>query len=60
MTDSRKFMALANKSHCQIAGTLGQQIKDLIYEQSDKIPLALAVGVLRIVEQELIDEAPKA
>ena len=57
MTDPRRFMAIASKSHSQIAGEIAQQIKDVIYAHSDKIPLALAVGVLRIVEQELLNEA---
>jgi hypothetical protein len=53
----RRFMAVASKSHCQIAGELAQQIKGLLYTYSDRIPLALAVGVLQIVEKELLDEA---
>ena len=57
MTEPRRFMAIASKSHCEIAGDLAQQIKALIYAHSDKIPLALAIGVLRIVEQEIIAEA---
>ena len=56
-SDARKFMAVASKSHCEIAGEMAQQIKDLIYAHSDRIPLALAVGVLRIVEREMLDEA---
>lgn len=49
-------MAVASKPHAQIAGELAQTIKDLIYEQADRIPLALAIGVLRIVEKEILDE----
>jgi hypothetical protein len=57
VTNPRKFMAIASKPHAQIAGELAEAIKVLIYEQADRIPLALAVGVLRIVEKELLDEA---
>jgi len=55
-TVQREFMAVASKPHAQIAGELAQTIKDLIYEQADRIPLALAIGVLRIVEKEILDE----
>lgn len=50
-------MAVASKPHAQIAGELAEQIKQLIYAHADRIPLALAVGVLRIVEKEILDEA---
>jgi len=56
VTEPRKFTAVASKPHAQIAGELGEAIKKLIYEQADKIPLALAIGVLRIVEKEILDE----
>ncbi|MCG7985080.1 MAG: hypothetical protein JAY90_20310 [Candidatus Thiodiazotropha lotti] len=56
-TDPRKFIAIASKSHAEIAGELADQIKETIYAYEDRIPLALAVGVLRIVEQELMDNA---
>lgn len=56
-TTARKFMAVSSKSHCEIAGEMAQQIKDVIYAHSDRIPLALAVGVLRIVERELLEDA---
>lgn len=59
MADPRKFMAIASKPHAQIAGELAEEIKALIYVHADRIPLALAVGVLRIVEQELIEESRK-
>lgn len=51
-----RFMAIASKSHCAIADDLAHQIKALIYEHSDRIPLALAIGVLRIVEREILDD----
>lgn len=52
-----KIAAVASKSHCDIAAELAEQIKAVIYAQSGHVPLALAIGVLRIVERELLDEA---
>jgi hypothetical protein len=60
MTEPRKFMAVASKPHAQVAGELAEAIKQLIYEHSDRIPIALAIGVLRIVEKEILDEAMAA
>jgi hypothetical protein len=57
VTEARKFMAVASKPHAQIAGEMAEAIKHLIYVHSDRIPLALAIGVLRIVEKEILDEA---
>lgn len=57
MAEPHKFMAVASKPHAQIAGELATAIKQLIYQQAERIPLALAIGVLRIVEKELLDEA---
>lgn len=57
MSDPRRFMAVASKSHCEIAGELSERIKAVIHEHDDRIPLALVIGVLRIVEQELIEES---
>lgn len=50
-------MAVASKPHAQIAGELAEAIKQLLYEHAERIPLALAIGVLRIVEKEILDEA---
>jgi hypothetical protein len=58
MTEPRKFMAIASKPHAQIAGELAEEIKQAIYKRADKIPLALAIGVLRIVEKEIMDDQP--
>lgn len=56
MTDPRKFMAIASKPHAQIAGEMALQIKEIIYANADRIPLALAVGVLHIVAKEIMEE----
>ena len=54
-SDPKRFMSIASKPHAQIAAEMADDIKEVIYKHSDKIPLALAVGVLRIVESEIID-----
>lgn len=56
-TDVRRLMAVASKPHAAIAGTLADEIKAAIFKYEGQIPLALAIGVLRIVEKELLDDA---
>ena len=51
------FITASSKPHYQIAGEMAEDVKRIIYEYADKIPLALAIGVLRIVEKELMDES---
>ena len=51
------FKAVASASHAVIAGALAEEISGAIHNYDDQIPLALAIGVLRIVEAELIAEA---
>ena len=53
----RKFMAVTNKTNAELAGELADRVSELIHEYDDRIPLALAIGVLRIVENELIKDA---
>jgi len=55
-TDAFKFASIASKSHSVIAAEMADEIRAVIYSHSGKIPLALAVGVLRVVEQEIIDD----
>lgn len=52
---AQKFMHLANKTQCKIAGEMSQKIKDIILSYEDQIPLALAVGVLEVVKKEIIE-----
>ena len=54
---AHRFMSLASKPHAQIAGDMAEEIKAVIYKHAGAIPLALAIGVLRIVERELLDDA---
>lgn len=52
--DPARFGHLASKSACYKAAEMAERIKAVIHEY-DGIPLALAIGVLRIVEKELIE-----
>ncbi len=56
-TEPVRFMAIASKSHSIIAAEIANDIKAVIYKHADKIPLALAIGVLKIVEKEILDDA---
>ena len=40
----------------EIAGEMAEKIKAVIYEYSDRVPLALAIGVLEIVKTEVMGE----
>lgn len=57
MTTVRKFSAVVGQPHAAIAGTLAEELKAVIFKYEGRIPLALAIGVLRIVEKELLDDA---
>jgi len=59
-TNVRKFMAVASKSQCQMAGELAEEIKAAIYRHAEAMPLPLVLGILRIVERELLDDAERA
>lgn len=40
----------------ELAGEMAERIEAVIYEYADRVPLALAVGVLEIVKRELLEE----
>lgn len=56
-TNPMRFVAVASKPHAQLAGEMADKIKAVIYEYENRVPLALAIGVLRIVEKEILDAA---
>ncbi len=39
----------------ETAGEMADKIMAVVYEYSDRIPLALAIGVLEIVKTEVMD-----
>lgn len=47
---------LASKRSCLKAEEMCEEIKKVIYNYSEEMPLALAVGVLHIVEREILDD----
>ena len=52
-----RFRAIASKPHAEMAGEMADEIKEVIYKYEQKVPLALAIGVLRIVEKEILEAA---
>ena len=49
-------MHMGSKRACRVAAEMADDIKAAIHRHDDTVPLALVLGVLRIVEKELIDE----
>ena len=39
-----------------LTGEMAERIKGVVYEYAGRVPVAAAIGVLRIVEQEILDE----
>lgn len=56
-TNLKLFISKAGKPHAQLAGEMAEEIKSVIYSYEQRVPLALAIGVLRIVEKEIMDNA---
>ena len=55
-TDPHSFMTQASKREALMAADMADQIKEVIYDYAGKVSLALAVGVLRVVEREIMDD----
>lgn len=55
ITTLKLFKSRVSKSHDQLAGDMAAEIKEVIYTYSQRVPLALAIGVLRIVEKEILE-----
>ena len=51
-----KFTVINNttKSQRELAGEMCERIKELVYEYSELVPAALAVGVLEIAKHEIL------
>lgn len=52
-----QFAHMASKSQALIAEKMMNEIKDVIYSYSGEVPLLLAIGVLRLTEREILNEA---
>ena len=59
MTDKPTFLVIkgSNKSSQDLCGELYEKIKELIYSYSDQMPLAAAIGVLYILQSDILREA---
>jgi hypothetical protein len=55
-TSPVKFMSIASKPQSSMLAEMADDIKEAIYKHSDKIPLAMAIGVLEIVKIEILDD----
>jgi len=55
MAKPEDFMNKAAKAQCILAADMAEELSLVISSYVDKVPLALAVGVLRIVEKELME-----
>lgn len=53
-----KFTVIKNTSKTQreLAGEMCERIKELVYEYSELVPAALAVGVLEIAKLEILKD----
>lgn len=52
------FVKIAGMRPEDRSGEMAARIKALVYEYSEKMPVATAVGVLEIVKAEILDETP--
>lgn len=52
-----KFESPAVKAQCEKAAALTQSIKEAVYRFADQVPLATALGCLKLASEELIKEA---
>lgn len=53
-----KFAVITNTSKTQreLAGEMCERIKELVYEYSELVPAALAIGVLEIAKAEILKD----
>lgn len=53
-----KFAVITNTSKTQreLAGEMCDRIKELVYEYSELVPTALAIGVLEIAKAEILKD----
>ena len=54
--DPHLFMTKASKCEALMAADMADEIKEVIYGYAGKVSLALAVGGLRVVEREIMDD----
>lgn len=55
MADIRVFTGGNSPQHV-LAGEMAERIKEVVYEYSDRVSLAAAIGVLAIVQGEIMND----
>lgn len=55
MVDTVKFKVVPGAKQTDLADRMCEEVKAVIYGFSDRVPLALAVGVLEIAKREIMD-----
>ena len=58
MSEVRKFSIVMGDGQTILAlsGEMCEKIKEIVYSYSDRVPAALAIGVLHIAAKEILDE----
>jgi len=58
MSEVRKFSVVMGdgQSILALSGEMCDKIKEVVYLYSDRVPAALAIGVLHIAAKEILDE----
>lgn len=54
---TRLFVATTSKPHTELAEEMCEKLKAVIYEYADRIPFALAIGVIEIAKMEIMEDA---
>ena len=52
----RTFTHSATESQANLAATMSEELKAVVYSYQEKVPVALALGVLGIVAREIQNE----
>ena len=56
VTSPQTFMHHATKSQANLAAAMSEELKAVVYSYQEKVPVALALGVLGIVAREIQNE----
>jgi hypothetical protein len=58
MSEVRKFSVVLGdgQSILTLSGEMCDKVKEVVYSYSDRVPAALAIGVLHIAAKEILDE----
>lgn len=56
MKPPANLQSVVGKPHAVLAGEMADAVKEVVHSYANRVPLATAIGVLRIVELELLEE----